>query len=288
MIYLASPFNGKDLIHIDRNFFGVVKVLETPTISANAESKQKVRAMMHGTTLHGFEALDKDYAYKPGSYYTANGPLGEVIKINNPKSIAALGLGVGQIACYKDRETTFFEIDPHVVDIALTQFTVLKTCGYKDIILGDARLELSKDTNKYDLIVVDTFSSDSIPIHLITKEAFNLYTKKTNQNGAIIINISNRHLDLTTPLAQIAQEMGLMHRSKHYNPKEEDIYDTASQWFVITLNENLIKTLDQSDWKTTPPNTHQRIWTDDYSNILSTFKIIKRFTSRQKNKEEKE
>ena len=136
---------------------------------------------MHGTTLHGFEALDKDHAYKPSSYYGAKGPVGDVFKHVNPKNIAVLGLGVGQISCHKapDRQFTYYEIDPHVVDVALNKFTVLKTCGYKDIIIGDARLELAKDKNKYDLIVVDTFSSDAIPVHLVTKEAILLYANKT-------------------------------------------------------------------------------------------------------------
>ena len=277
IIFLASPLNSKNLIHIDRNFFGVVKVEE------REENKAKTRAMMHGTTLHGFESLDKEYAYRPSSYYGVKGPLGDVINTNNPNNIAALGLGVGQIACYQNKEITFYEIDPHVVDVALNKFTVLKTCGYKDIILGDARLELTKDQDKYDLIVVDTFSSDSIPVHLITKEAITLYADKTTQNGAIIINISNRHLDLTKPLATIAENTGLAYRSKFYAPPKENIYDTASHWFVMTLNQDLIRALDTMDWKTNPPKG--RLWTDDYSNLLSTLKIFNKSKKETKTEE---
>ena len=279
MIFLTTPLNGKNLIHIDRNFFGVVKVYET-IMSKN--SKEKILAFLHGTTLHGFQAVDEEHAHKPYSYYGVNGPIGDVFDSFDPKEIVVLGLGVGQISCHNKagREFTYYEIDPHVVDVALKDFTILKTCGYKDIIVGDARLEIAKDPNTYDTIVVDTFSSDSVPVHLVTKEAIDLYASKLKENGIILINISNRHLDLSQPIASIAKALGYNYRSKYYTPSETDLYNTPSEWVVLTKNAGLVKQLDDKKWHEI--KSDQPPWTDDYSNVISTLKIFDK--NRQKNK----
>jgi len=231
ILFLASPLNGRDLIHLDRNFFGVIKVTEMKAAFSNPDA------------THGFEALDKEHAYIPYTYYSTDGPLGDVIKTTKPTNIAALGLGVGQVACYntknQKRNITFYEIDPHVIDVALNEFSVLKTCDYKDIIVGDARLELAKDSNKYDLIIVDTFSSDSIPTHLITKEAIELYASKLTNNGTIIINISNRHLNLNEPLTAIGKSINFLGLWKTHRVEKENIYGADSHWFALTQNIEL-------------------------------------------------
>ena len=257
--------------YTDRNFFGVVKVAED---ALRRDSDKTVRILYHGTTIHGFEPLDPEHAHKPYSYYGAKGPVGDVMAIKNPKTIAILGLGVGQIACYKqpDRSFTFYEIDPHVVKVAKEQFSILKECGYKDIIVGDARLELIKDQNKYDLIVADAFSSDSVPVHLITSEAIALYKSKLAQDGVILINISNRHLDLTTPIAATAQHNNITFRTKYHSPQEDDGYHFASEWIVLTNHQKTIEELDKKKWKSI--KTEMKPWTDDYSNLMSTLRIL--------------
>ncbi len=257
--------------YTDRNFFGVVKVAED---SLRKGSDKKVRILYHGTTIHGFEPLDPEHAHKPYSYYGAKGPVGDIMRIKNPKNIVVLGLGVGQIACYKqpDRHFTFYEIDPHVVKVAKEQFSLLEKCGHKDIIVGDARLELIKDKNKYDLIVADAFSSDSVPAHLITSEAIALYKSKLEKNGVILINISNRHLDLTTPIAATAHHNDISFRTKYHSPQEDDGYHFASEWIVLTNHEKTIEKLDKKGWKSI--KTDIKPWTDDYSNLMSTLRIL--------------
>ncbi len=271
LLFLASPLSKKNLLHIDRNFFGVVKVYEEGILDAPTK---RVRALYHGTTLHGFQALDKSLAFKPLSYYGENGPVGDTFAIQKPKDIAVLGLGVGQVSCHKrrGRQYTFYEIDPHVAEVAKDYFQILEKCGHKNIIIGDGRLEFAKDENKYDMVMIDTFSSDSIPIHLITSEAIELYMSKIKNNGVILINISNRHLDLTKPLASISNHLGYIYRFKFNKSKPEDPYNFASEWVVITKNKNIAKSLDNKGW--TEVKTTMRPWTDDYSNFISTLRIF--------------
>lgn len=270
-LFFASPFLDKRLLHIDRNFFGVVKVYNQKLPD---HPDKEIKALYHGTTLHGFQAIDEKHALEPLSYYGGAGPVGDIMKTQNPKDIAVLGLGVGQISCYKKtgRHFTYYEIDPHVVDVALDHFSVLKECGYKDIIVGDARLELAKDKNLYDMVVVDTFSSDAIPVHLITREAISLYMSKLKQNGTILINISNRHLDLTQPLSVIADDLGLLYRSKRYNVTKDDPYNFTSEWVVITNNKKIITSLENKGWRAI--KSAMRPWTDDYSNFISTLRFL--------------
>lgn len=271
VVFLTSPLSEKNLLHIDRNFFGVVKVYEESLPDAPTE---KIRALYHGTTLHGFQALDEIKSFKPLAYYGGKGPIGDIFSIQNPKDIVVLGLGVGQISCHKKqgREYTYYEIDPHVVDVAKSHFQLLEKCGHKEIFIGDGRLELAKDQNKYDMVMIDVFSSDAIPIHMITTEAIELYMSKLKNNGVILLNISNRHLDLTKPLAAIANHLGYTYRSRFGKSTPEEPYVFASEWAVITKNQNIVKSLENKGWKGV--ETTMRPWTDDYSNFISTLRIF--------------
>jgi spermidine synthase len=284
MVFTALVFDKSQYEAIDRNFFGVLKVFEQ---NLNRDENLKVKVLTHGTTIHGFQPADKNYALKPGVYYGRQGPVGDLLAVTNPKEIAALGLGTGQLACHNKtgRHFTFYELDPQVIDFAKTYFTALEGCGYKDIIIGDARLELEKTQTRYDAVFVDTFSSDAIPMHLITKEAIDLYFSRLEEDGYVAINISNRHLDLTRPLAATAAENGYLYRDKLYNQQPESPYEISSQWVVLTKNKKIISRLDKKGWK--PLKTSARPWTDDYSNYLSILKIMN-FNQPQKTQTQQE
>lgn len=279
--FLISPFSQKSLLHSQRNFYGVLKVDEIPT---NNDKSAKIRALYHGTTMHGFQALDEKHAFIPYSYYGENGPVGDVMKLQNPKDIAVLGLGVGQTACYKKpgREFTFYEIDKDVVDVAKKYFQILEKCGYKDIIIGDARLELAKTDNRFDMVMVDTFSSDSIPMHLITQEAIEIYMSKIKNDGLVLINISNRYLNLKPALSSISKKLGYIFVSRIYIPEKDDTYNLASEWVVITKNKKTAQALENKEWE--GYETSIRPWTDDYSNFISTLRIF----AKEKPKESKQ
>ncbi len=289
VICYASLFLGHNKIEAKaRNFFGVIAITERAAKSSEETQAHRVKAIIHGTTLHGFEALDKDFSYVPSSYYATKGPAGFIYDVLDPITINVLGLGAGQLSCYNghnnvERETTYYEIDPNVIKFAKENFTLLETCGYKEIILGDARLELEKDTNQYDLIVIDAFSSDSIPVHLITDEAVKLYLSKLKDDGALLFNISNRHLDLKDPLGSIAKTNNIEAWTQYYIPPKENAYDSVSEWVAMTKNTKLLNAMRDAKWQKI--ETTSRPWTDDYSNLLSTLKVLQPKTNDTKPKE---
>ena len=272
MIFLSLTFVQRDYIDLNRNFFGVSKIFDGHIQEGTAKIESRI--FMHGTTLHGFQATNEDYSHVPVAYYGSNGPVGDIIKHHKVKNVAVLGLGTGQLACHqkKGRNFTFYEIDPDVAEAAKEHFSVLKTCNYKDIVIGDARLELQKSNDVYDTIFVDTFSSDAIPIHLITEEAIELYFDKLTDRGLLAIHISNRHLDLKKPLAAIAREKGYSFRTKYYKYNDDNPYDLPSKWAVFTKDKKLSERLDKEGW--TPVETSLRPWTDDYSNYMGVLKFF--------------
>ncbi len=271
ILFLTLAINNKDNIHIARNFFGVIKIHEG-TVTGGEE--KDVRILMHGTTLHGFQPIGENYRNKSFGYYGAASPVGDIFEVADPSNIAVLGLGVGLLACHtkEGRDFTFYEIDQNVIDAAKQYFTALKDCGYKDIVLGDGRLALAASDEKYDAILMDAFSSDSIPAHLMTEEAIEMYFSKLKEDAPIVVHISNRHLDLRKPLAAIAKDKGYYFREKIYERTKENPYEYSSHWTVITKDENFARKLDKKGWKTT--ETSIRPWTDDYSNLLVTFKFL--------------
>ena len=204
-------------IETARSFFGVHKVAEINGGSA--------RVLYHGTTIHGAQRLRNDDgtpvsgAPAPQTYYYFGGPFAEAISAaravrGSLDHVAVVGLGTGSLACHrKGREHwTFFEIDPEVIRIARDprRFEFLSKCAPEmPVVAGDARLTLEASTDRYDLIVLDAFSSDTIPVHLLTREAVAGYLSKLTPHGVIVAHISNRHLDLAPVVANVAQSLGL-------------------------------------------------------------------------------
>lgn len=180
-VFIISVFILPDsnLIKTARNFYGVIKIHTTTATEGN--KVYNVVNLQHGTTLHGFQIIDKNLKTWVTSYYAKNGPLGDIFDSYRPMNIGVVGLGTGAINCYAhpDRQYTFFEIDPAIEHVANDYFSFLSDCKSKSapkIIIGDGRLELEKLKNeKYDLLVLDAFSSDVIPTHLLTQEAFDVY-----------------------------------------------------------------------------------------------------------------
>jgi len=231
--------------------------------------------MQHGTTLHGAQILDKEYETVPTTYYTRESPLNDIVAFLRPKTIGAVGLGTGAINCSAtpDRKVTFFEIDPDVLKIAQNQFTYLSKCGtgMPEVIIGDARLEIQrlKDT-KFDLIILDAFSSDSIPTHLLTKEAMEVYLDHLMPDGIILFHISNRYFRLDGPIAASGALLGLknMHITRTV-PKQG--YATGSKWIALARPDVKLQLLLYSQWR--PVKTEKKPWTDDYTNLLEALRF---------------
>lgn len=264
---------------MERNFYGVIKVYDarkefTPKDSFN------VRYMQHGTTLHGYQVLDRKYAATPTTYYTKEGPLGDVIRLLKPATIAAVGLGTGTISCYATPKTeiTFFEIDPAVIQMAREKFTYLSKCGntVPNIVLGDARLELKKmDYQKFDLIILDAFSSDMIPTHLLTREAMEVYLQRLAPHGVLLFHISNRYFRLEKPLLAEASALGLVNaHNMQVQPKV--FYASPSNWLALSRPGLQLKPLLKAGWLEEKPPQGVKPWTDDYTDLLGALSFRKK------------
>jgi spermidine synthase len=243
--------------------------------------------LYHGGTAHGVQSLDPSRAREPLAYYTRSGPIGQVFQAfqGSPieNAVAIIGLGAGVMACYQQphQQFTFYEIDPTVLRIANDQryFTYLSDCGPAvRVVLGDARRSLQyAPSQAYGMIVLDAFSGDSIPTHLLTREALAVYLAKLAPNGLVAFHISNRYLDLHGVLGNLAHDAGLfalMNDDAQVSAEESRQGKFASWWVVMARNENDVEVLkNDSRWRVLPPLADSQVWTDDYSNIVSILRF---------------
>jgi len=262
-----------NMIHIDRNFFGVVKILDSNSVE---------RIMISGTTDHGRQALDEELRLKPISYYSKSSPMADVYRFYGQKTgdqnVAVIGLGAGSVACYqKDgRHFDFYEIDPKIIKIAEdeTLFTFLRDCGSSyNIIVGDGRMTIAEEQDgSYDIILVDAFSSDNIPVHVMTKEAIELYLSKLKESGTLMLHISNNYLDLEPVVARTAEDIGIPHLARLSNSgtmEGTDIQTHSAHVIILTRNENFLKELADTGWTPGMLRDGVKGWSDQYSNIIS-------------------
>ncbi len=283
MLLLFSPMlaaSRGSTLHIERNFFGVMRV---------ADNNIGVRSFFHGTTLHGAQPKSPKHRLTQITYYSPQGPIGDVFRIldtqKGQQKVGVLGLGVGTVACYAHpgRSFDFYEIDPAVVKIAEDKklFTYLSDCGspYKTII-GDGRLTLNDVPDaSYDILILDAFSSDNIPMHLLTLEAFQTYMSKVKANGMIVFNISNRFINLEYQLAALSKATGvpaLMKREKGGMIAPDSKIKYASAYYaVMTPNpDTIMELMKDGEWTTAQAKPGYRLWTDDYANIISSLMIL--------------
>ena len=256
----------------ERNFFGVWRVTTT--------SSQDIRRLYHGSTVHGIQLLSHSRECEAVSYYHKDGPIGQVFAVYNSKStnrpVAVTGLGSGTLATYSlpGQQWDFYDIDPASVRLASDPrlFTFLSNCtrGSYRVILGDARLKLREaPQGHYGVIVMDAFSSDSVPAHLLTSEALELYLSKLAPEGIIAFHISNRFLNLEPLLSGLSRRAGL---SAFIRRDGGGIVPGkyGSLWVVMARNDAALGTIvDDLNWERPQGDV---VWTDDFSNILSLLK----------------
>jgi hypothetical protein len=269
-----------------RSFFGVTKIVET--------DDRQFRLLQHGTTLHGaqriYEADGQRATIDPPElllYYWDGSAISKTFeavraRVDRPIRFAVIGLGVGSLACRAEPDDTvhYYEIDAVVVRVARTpyMFSFLTMCRPDvPIILGDARLTLAATPDgAYDLIVVDAFSSDAVPIHLLTREAMAMYLKKLSPHGMVVMHVSNRHLELASVVAGIAAANGLMTLlSNEPDPDEE--YKFGGTVAAVARSQEDFGSLAQSrQWTPKAADPGQWVWTDDYCNIVGA--LIRKLT----------
>jgi hypothetical protein len=268
---------GRNTLHAERNFFGVVRVV--------TDQNLKVHSFLHGSTVHGRQSTIPERRCEPTSYYHREGPLARIFKqyetSHTGGNIGIIGLGAGGTITYAraGERWTFYEINPAVVSVAKTPayFSYLSDCAGNvpvDIVLGDARLKLhDANDQSYDLIVLDAFSSDAIPVHLITQQALDLYLSKLANGGLLVFHISNRNLDLTEVVADLAKSRNLSGLSMlDMEPAQPGGKDPA-HWIVMARDSAEYGTL-VNDPLARPlvSENADDVWTDDFSNILSVFR----------------
>ncbi len=259
-----------------RSYFGVYTVRDG----------RNVRELDHGTTVHGIqftgnpvlERLPTTYYAPPSGIGLAMGALDRLY--GRQSRVGVVGLGTGTLACYAQpgQRWRFYEIDPAVIRIARDtgQFTYLKNCLPDPVIrVGDARISLEHDAStSLDLLALDAFSSDAIPMHLMTSEAFATYARVLQPKGLLLVHISNRFLDLE-PVVAAAARAGGWHAAKlYYQPPKYTAVASASQWIALSRDPAALRALEAGtgDWQPLKPRPGFLAWTDDYSTILPLLK----------------
>ena len=272
------PIKEEKPVYAGRNFFGLIRVWKETGPEA------KMITLTHGTTTHGGQLLDPKRRLEPILYYVLGSPLTQLLGLPTvaqaDRPIAVVGLGTGTVACLgrPGQRLTFYEIDPEIEKVARDKslFTFLAECPTKtDIVLGDGRLTIAKaPANGYAAIVLDAFTSDAVPIHLMTREALQLYLTKLREDGIVVFHISNRYLDLAPVLARLAADQKLDAYIQEFNspdPNDDTIAETT--WVVMARpGPGSAQIAEYKHWKRLEPGKKGRVWTDAYSNILSTMK----------------
>jgi SAM-dependent methyltransferase len=275
VLVLIPTLIGQEALHTERTFFGVLRV----------ERIGSEHRFIHGTTLHGIENFAPGRLDEPLSYYSRQGPIGQVFgklgdRIN---SVGAIGLGAGTIAAYgrPGGQFTFYEIDGAVARIASNPryFTFLRDSkAHVRTVIGDGRLKIAAAANRsYDLVVLDAFSSDSVPVHLLTREAVELYLQKLRPNGLLAFHISNNYLDLKPVVGGIARSLGCIALVQDYvaSRQQERRGASRSTWIVVARTERTLASLERDPrWTRLDQISGQPVWTDQFSNILSVLKWL--------------
>lgn len=257
-------------IYKHRNYYGIYKILD----------KDNARLMVHGTTIHGAQYLDKKKAMVPLGYYHPLTPVGEILRSKDfsLSRIGVIGLGAGALSVYITgaQEMDYFEIDPDVFSMADKYFTYLKKAsGKENIAIGDARLTLDAVKDKqYDLLIVDAFSGDSVPAHLLTIEAIEMYKRHLTKEGLILFHVSNKYLKLEQVLFKNAGVLGAYACGK----SNKDVADAwVSNWVALTWDyAGYKKLVSLLRWgKLGPGDQKNKVlpWTDNYTNIVSVIKL---------------
>jgi hypothetical protein len=259
----------------ERNFFGVREVRE--------DAQKRIRVLMHGTTSHGGQSIDPGRRTEPISYYDRPGPLGDIFRALPPvpgRRVAVIGLGAGEMAAYAGagEEWTFYEIDPDIARVArdTNYFTYLSdTPASVELVLGDGRLSLAEAPDQhYDLIVLDAFSSDAIPTHLLTLEAMSVYRSKLSEKGVLAFHLSNRYLDLEPVLGRLMQAAGVTGRIRANTERTRELGSSGdpSIWAAIASRPSTLNMLQHdARWRPLRVREGVGLWTDDFSNIFGVF-----------------
>jgi hypothetical protein len=262
-----------DTLRADRNFYGVLRVTE----AVAPPMFVPIRRLQHGSTVHGYEVQPPGDPSQIFGYYTKGSGV-ELALSRFPRQrarhIGVVGLGVGTLAAYANEtdHVRYYEINPQVKLIADEMFTFLwRSRARVDVVLGDGRMSLEREPpQEFDVLVLDAFSSDAIPVHLLTKEAFDLYSRHLRPDGVIAVNVTNRHLDLGPVVAGLALAFE-MRAAVIRGSREGNRYD-GLDWILLTRNVQLLNDPVVSSRSTSLDGKKAILWTDEHSSLWSVLK----------------
>jgi spermidine synthase len=264
-----TPAWGR-VLHAERTFFGVYRISES--------TDGRFVTLYHGTTVHGRQVRGSTRP-EPLTYYRADSPIADVLHAVDraPRSVGVVGLGVGSLASYsRPGDTwTFYEIDPAVERMARDTrfFGFLAACDSCAVVVGDARVSLEASRAAHDLLVLDAFSSDAIPIHLLTREALEVYSRRLAPGGVLAVHISNRHVELRPVLARLARDRQWIAAAR-FDAVPEALQDrfSSSEWLVMARRAEDIAAIQRNPQWTTLAADNAPAWSDDFSNIWTALR----------------
>ncbi len=289
-VFVLAVYLGKNIYAVEsdslataRNFYGVLRVRNYT--DDDVQPPRVVRALVHGRIMHGQQFLEGQLRFRPTSYYGPDSGVGIAIN-EHPRRVEAhktgpefrigvIGLGAGTLAAHaqSDESITFYEINPEVVTMANDWYTYLKDCpADKEIVLGDARTQMEQQLRedqlqKFDVLAVDAFSSDAIPMHLLTTEAFDIYRKHLRDDGLLVLHVSSHHVNLNPVVLGLAKHLGweVVIIDGEENPERGE---NRSEWLIVTQNRAFLDLpvvqLSATPW---PDDVKPIVWTDDFASL---------------------
>jgi hypothetical protein len=260
-----------------RNFYGVLSVFDV----ARDNTNYHYLVMQHGNTLHGLQFVNPAWAVRPTVYYDENSGVGRAL-LSLPqrgRRIGLVGLGIGTLAAYgrPNDYFRFYEINPKVMRLATKYFTYAPhSLAKTDCVIADARLSLEKEcAQNFDLLALDAFSGDSVPAHLLTKEAFAVYDRHLNTNGIIAVHVSNAYLDLEPLLVNLARQLGYGVAVVENYPRRDQWWVWPSEWILLSRNADALAApiIREVARPPEPAREGVRVWTDDFTSL---FQVLRR------------
>ena len=257
-----------------RNFYGVVRVQEQ-----GASEASRRRSLVHGTILHGTQYLAPEMRQRATTYYTETSGIGRLLQVLHPRldplRVAVIGLGTGTLAVYGSKGDVyrFYEINPDVLEVAQRDFTFLSGSDATiEWTLGDARLALESEPGQaFDVLVIDAFSSDAIPVHLITSEAVGIYRHHLKPRGIIAFHVTNRFLNLIPVVEALARAHDL--HVIHIPDEGADPLATRSDWMLLSENAELLAHPElAAHARAIESRPDWRLWTDAFNNLVQVLK----------------
>jgi SAM-dependent methyltransferase len=254
-----------------RSFYGSLRVVQSGV------GFEQARTLFHGRIEHGAQFLLLPHRHQPTTYYAPDSGIGIALRecLPKPKRIGVIGLGTGTLTSYGERgdEFVFYELNPQVVQIAKTEFFYLReTPATTRIVLGDARLALQKDTGRFDLLAVDAFSGDAVPVHLLTREALRIYEHHLKPDGVLAFHVSNNYLDLASVVQSLARDAGF-ESALFRNHDDPESLVLASDWVLLARKQDLFDNPGLRVHRAEFSGRNVPVWTDDYNNLLGVLKL---------------